>query len=60
MAATADTADAAITARQPNASVRTWIAVVGCMLGALMSALDIQVTNASLPQIEGGIGTMLT
>ena len=57
MAATADTADAAIGARQPNASVRTWIAVVGCMLGALMSALDIQVTNASLPQIEGGIGT---
>lgn len=58
MAATADTtAGTASAAREPNASVRTWIAMVGCMLGALMSSLDIQVTNASLPQIEGGIGT---
>lgn len=40
-----------------DASLRTWLAMFGCMLGALMSVLDIQVTNASLPQIEGGIGT---
>lgn len=61
MAATVATdgpaAAAAVDAREPNASARTWVAVVGCMLAALMSALDIQVTNASLPQIEGGIGT---
>ncbi|ESY68909.1 DSBA oxidoreductase [Mesorhizobium sp. LNHC232B00] len=27
------------------------------MVGALMAVLDIQITNSSLPQIEGGIGT---
>ncbi len=43
--------------QEEPASIRTWVAVFGCMLGALMSVLDIQVTNSSLPQIEGGIGT---
>lgn len=42
---------------EERASLRTWLAVFGCMLGALMSVLDIQVTNASLPEIEGGIST---
>ena len=27
------------------------------MLGAFMAVLNIQITNASLPYIEGGIGT---
>ncbi|WP_428032106.1 DHA2 family efflux MFS transporter permease subunit [Ancylobacter sp.] len=40
-----------------GASLRTWIAVFGCLLGALIAVLDIQITNSSLPQIEGGIGT---
>ncbi|MFG1414343.1 MAG: MDR family MFS transporter [Pseudomonadota bacterium] len=40
-----------------GASLRTWIAVTGCMLGALIAVLDIQITNSSLPQIEGGIST---
>lgn len=40
-----------------NASVREWISVFGCMLGALIAVLDIQITNSSLPDIEGGIGT---
>lgn len=44
-------------ATEEKASLRTWLAVFGCMLGALMSVLDIQVTNASLPEIEGGIRT---
>lgn len=40
-----------------RASLRTWIAVFGCMLGALIAVLDIQIVNSSLPDIEGGIGT---
>ncbi|HML28341.1 MAG TPA: MDR family MFS transporter [Hyphomicrobium sp.] len=40
-----------------RASLRTWIAVTGCMLGALIAVLDIQIVNSSLPEIEGGIGT---
>jgi MFS transporter, DHA2 family, multidrug resistance protein len=38
-------------------SVKTWIAVWGSLLGAFMAVLNIQVTNSSLPDIEGGIGT---
>jgi DHA2 family multidrug resistance protein len=37
--------------------LRTWIAVGGSLLGAFMAVLDIQIANASLPYIEGGIGT---
>jgi DHA2 family multidrug resistance protein len=38
-------------------SVKTWIAIGGSLLGAFMAVLNIQVTNSSLPDIEGGIGT---
>jgi DHA2 family multidrug resistance protein len=43
----------------PGAKVplRTWIAVGGALIGAFMAVLNIQITNASLPYIEGGIGT---
>ncbi len=34
-----------------------WLSVFGCMVEALIAVLDIQITNSSLPQIEGGIGT---
>src|ERR1700721_3575704 len=37
--------------------LRTWIAVIGALLGAFLAVLNIQITNASLPYIEGGIGT---
>jgi DHA2 family multidrug resistance protein len=37
--------------------LRTWIAVGGSLLGAFMAVLDIMIANASLPYIEGGIGT---
>src|SRR5579862_1250872 len=37
--------------------LRTWIAVGGALLGAFLAVLNIQITNASLPYIEGGIGT---
>jgi DHA2 family multidrug resistance protein len=38
-------------------SLKTWIAVCAALLGAFMAVLNIQVTNTSLPDIEGGIGT---
>lgn len=44
-------------ANAERASLRTWISVAGCMLGALIAVLDIQIVNSSLPYIEGGIGT---
>jgi len=40
-----------------RASTRTWIAVIAGMIGAFMAILNIQITNASLLDIEGGIGT---
>jgi DHA2 family multidrug resistance protein len=36
---------------------KTSIAVGGALLGAFLAVLNIQITNASLPYIEGGIGT---
>ncbi len=44
-------------AAEPAVSLKTWIAVGGSLLGAFMAVLNIQVTNSSLPDIEGGIGT---
>src|SRR5262249_14006392 len=41
----------------PRASATTWIAVLAGMIGAFMAILNIQITNASLLDIEGGIGT---
>ena len=34
-----------------------WIAVIAAMIGSFMAILNIQITNASLLNIEGGIGT---
>ena len=44
-------------ADEPSVPLRTWIAVGGALIGAFMAVLNIQITNASLPYIEGGIGT---
>ena len=44
-------------AARQGASTRDWIAVGACMIGAFMAILNIQITNASLLDIEGGIGT---
>ncbi|WP_027552184.1 MDR family MFS transporter [Bradyrhizobium sp. Cp5.3] len=42
----------------PNrASATIWVAVFAAMIGAFMAILNIQITNASLLNIEGGIGT---
>jgi DHA2 family multidrug resistance protein len=40
---------------EPQMDLRRWIAVAGTMLGAFMAVLDIQITNASLADISGGI-----
>src|ERR1700693_6317067 len=46
-------------ANQPDetVSLRTWIAVLGTILGAFMAVLDIQITNSSLREITGGIAS---
>jgi DHA2 family multidrug resistance protein len=46
-----------IAAKEPAVTLKTWIAVAGALIGAFMAVLNIQITNASLPNIEGGIGT---
>src|ERR1700738_1312374 len=38
-------------------SMKTWVTVMAGLLGAFMAVLNIQITNASLLNIEGGIGT---
>jgi len=48
---------AASPASSERASLATWIAVFAAMIGAFMAILNIQITNASLLNIEGGIGT---
>jgi MFS transporter, DHA2 family, multidrug resistance protein len=40
-----------------KASPTSWIAVLASMIGAFMAILNMQLTNASLLDIEGGIGT---
>ena len=37
-------------------SLKTWVAVFGATLGAFMAVLNIQIVNASLADIQGGIG----
>ena len=41
---------------EPQADLRTWLAVAGSMIGAFIAVLNIQITNASLPNIQGAIG----
>jgi DHA2 family multidrug resistance protein len=46
-----------VPANPDHASLITWIAVLAAAVGAFMAILNIQITNASLLDIEGGIGT---
>ncbi len=50
-------AASAATANPDRASMTVWISVFAAMIGAFMAILNIQITNASLLNIEGGIGT---
>lgn len=40
-------------------TTREWIALFGAMLGAFMAVLDIQITNSSLNDISGAIGSSI-
>jgi DHA2 family multidrug resistance protein len=40
-------------------SGRNWLALSGAMLGAFMAVLDIQITNSSLQNIAGAIGSSI-
>jgi len=41
---------------EPPVPLKTWLAVIGAMIGAFIAVLNIQITNASLPDIQGAIG----
>jgi len=45
-----------MTSAPETVSLRTWLAVIGSTLGAFMAVLNIQITNAALPDIQGAIG----
>src|SRR5579872_4150748 len=53
----AATISAGAGAPEQSANLKTWITVMAGLLGAFMAVLNIQITNASLLDIEGGIGT---
>ncbi len=38
---------------------KTWVGVLGTLLGAFMAVLDIQITNASLQDIQAALGATL-
>ncbi len=40
-------------------SLKTWIGVLGTILGAFMAVLDIQITNSSLKDIQAALGATL-
>ncbi|MEA2740270.1 MAG: transporter, family, multidrug resistance protein [Acetobacteraceae bacterium] len=44
---------------ETKADFKTWMAVLGSVIGAFIAVLNIQITNASLPNIQGAIGAGL-
>jgi DHA2 family multidrug resistance protein len=46
-------------AGEKTVSSKEWLALFGVMLGAFMAVLDIQITNSSLKDISGAIGSSL-
>jgi MFS transporter, DHA2 family, multidrug resistance protein len=43
-------------APEPKIDAKVWFAVIGSIIGAFIAVLNIQITNASLPDIQGAIG----
>src|SRR5579872_1007034 len=41
---------------EPKVELKVWLAVIGSIIGAFIAVLNIQITNASLPDIQGAIG----
>jgi DHA2 family multidrug resistance protein len=54
---TASTISIGANGQEKPVGLKTWIMVMAGLLGAFMAVLNIQITNASLLNIEGGIGT---
>ena len=48
-----------VPAVRTEVSPREWIGVLGALLGAFMAVLDIQITNASLKDVTGALGSTL-
>jgi MFS transporter, DHA2 family, multidrug resistance protein len=44
---------------EKKVSCRNWLALSGVMLGAFMAVLDIQITNSSLNDISGALGSSI-
>ena len=42
-----------------HVSLRTWLTVLGGVLGAFIAVLNIQITNASLKDIQGALSATL-
>lgn len=40
----------------PVISLRTWVAVLGSVVGCFMAGMNVHVTNASLPDVRGSLG----
>jgi DHA2 family multidrug resistance protein len=45
-----------MTSTPQTVPLKTWLAVIGSTLGSFMAVLNIQITNAALPDIQGAIG----
>ena len=45
--------------QEDTVSLKTWIGVIGAMLGAFMAVLDVQITNSSLQDIQGALAATL-
>lgn len=37
-------------------SLRAWVAVIGGLFGCFMAGMNVHVTSAALPEIEGALG----
>jgi len=45
---------------EQKVSGKNWLGLFGVMLGAFMAVLDIQITNSSLNDISGALGSSIT
>jgi MFS transporter, DHA2 family, multidrug resistance protein len=43
----------------PQVGIKTWIGLMGAMVGAFMAVLDIQITNSSLQEIQAALGATI-
>jgi len=53
-------AEAAKQTSEQAVTGKNWLALCGVMLGAFMAVLDIQITNSSLNDISGALGSSIT